>query len=615
MAAIRKGNFENGATAYYRQPSGKVIRFTWEQIFQLMVRARSKVLRAGQPGPQIPPAPDRNSLVRLNQVQSMFLKRVRRGPQEFRADDSFGTELGTDLSGIPRKAKAKRKRTASPRPGRKRQKKATQWLEYTPQLKTPAHRELRKHNARFDVTVYLDDHVPNDDAQREGVRFPDDAPDGQYQLTVELSSSPHYRVENPASREITIRRGQSRSSVAAFTVSRTNAELTPEGGILEARFYRAGLPCGMIRRAVGIAKNHSPRGTNVLSSPVVAKQGLPHPDGIVEVQQMPGTRDYRLRVIHPYESAWENLLADQGVAEGIRQQMDQLITQPLNDALTFLRGIGANIYEEMIPANFKQLVSELLAKPNPSLLIASDETVIPWELLLRQKNGVVESLPLGARIAIGRWRNQNPFGIGVPPLLRSALVGRAADNVPLAHAADEMMAMKSAFNGRSIEVFDAFSGSQFRRKLAAASHPVVHFIGHGDATTGTHVLCIRQDRLCEQHITGDRKLQKRFAKVRPLVFLNACMAARPNVRYHGVSGLPQSFLRAGASAVVAPSWAVEDKCAAQAAGIFYRELRAKQGKPIARIVRDLRARSYRTSRPQDTWAAYIFFGHPLANGR
>ena len=73
-----------------------------------------------------------------------------------------------------------------------------------------------------------------------------------------------------------------------------------------------------------------------------------------------------------------------------------------------------------------------------------------------------------------------------------------------------------------------------------------------------------------------------------------------------------SLVDLGASAVIAPAWSVSDKVAAAVASDFYTALTADPQRPFADILREIRARAYEGDEPEDSWAAYTFFGDPLA---
>jgi CHAT domain-containing protein len=95
----------------------------------------------------------------------------------------------------------------------------------------------------------------------------------------------------------------------------------------------------------------------------------------------------------------------------------------------------------------------------------------------------------------------------------------------------------------------------------------------------------------------------------PLVFLNACQVGTGQDTLGDYAGLAESFLFAGASAVVAPLWSIDDGVASALAERFYK--RAFAGEPLAEIVRSERAAFGTGDNPNSaTLMAFQFFGHP-----
>ena len=95
----------------------------------------------------------------------------------------------------------------------------------------------------------------------------------------------------------------------------------------------------------------------------------------------------------------------------------------------------------------------------------------------------------------------------------------------------------------------------------------------------------------------------------PLVFLNACQVGTGQQTLGDYAGLAESFLYAGASAVVAPLWSIDDRIASELAERFY--ARAFAGETVAEIVRSERATFGRDADlHSSTLMAFQFFGHP-----
>jgi CHAT domain-containing protein len=100
-----------------------------------------------------------------------------------------------------------------------------------------------------------------------------------------------------------------------------------------------------------------------------------------------------------------------------------------------------------------------------------------------------------------------------------------------------------------------------------------------------------------------------FARA-PFVFLNACQVGSGNEVLGDYAGLAEAFLHAGAAAVIAPLWSIDDVAAKQLALRFYTRV-LTEGAPPAAVLRDER-RAY--AGPDGDGAAtrlaYQYFGHP-----
>jgi CHAT domain-containing protein len=110
---------------------------------------------------------------------------------------------------------------------------------------------------------------------------------------------------------------------------------------------------------------------------------------------------------------------------------------------------------------------------------------------------------------------------------------------------------------------------------------------------------------------------------KPFVFLNACQVGSASALLGDYSGTAQAFLAAGASAVVAPLWSVDDQIAQDIALKFYKEAlasaKAAKGKksaaaetpPVADLLRRARQGLIDDAGAMSaTYLAYQFYGHP-----
>lgn len=175
-------------------------------------------------------------------------------------------------------------------------------------------------------------------------------------------------------------------------------------------------------------------------------------------------------------------------------------------------------------------------------------------------------------------------------------IARLAPRRTTVHA--DLQANRSALVGARLDEYDV---------LHVATHAV---IDHDRPALSSIVLSQvdrggrSQDGLVRLHEIYGLKLNAR------LVVLSACRTAlgRP-VDGEGVLGLARGFLFAGADAVVATLWDVDDRATAAFMGHFYRALLADEQPPATalRTAQRLLRRDSRFSHPRD-WAAFVVIG-------
>jgi CHAT domain-containing protein len=184
----------------------------------------------------------------------------------------------------------------------------------------------------------------------------------------------------------------------------------------------------------------------------------------------------------------------------------------------------------------------------------------------------------------------------------------------LGQAAAEAQMVINQYPGKLITPADF---EQLQTALGTVGRSLVHLICHGKAEEGggQAVYLESGDELTSTNILRMKGVAKTFAEKRPVVFLNACEVGRGSPALVGLGGFVSSFIRLGATAVIAPLWSVEDEAAHPIAEEFYRAVKDRPGTPFSRIFAEIRAKAYDPAIAKDTYAAYCFYGDPLASAR
>jgi CHAT domain-containing protein len=214
--------------------------------------------------------------------------------------------------------------------------------------------------------------------------------------------------------------------------------------------------------------------------------------------------------------------------------------------------------------------------------------------------------PLGIRLQMGRWIAGNY--IAPPQLLpmKSAFL-ISPESTELACAATEIKFLLDTL--KPSDQLTPVTIDGIDTGLAGTPRDLLHFVCHGKSGVLQTLKLNSPDELDCVTVLGLDGFLKAFQH-RPMVFLNACEVGSGTASLDGVGGFANSFMQLGAAAVVAPLWAVQDKAALEVTKKFYPD--ALGGKPLAKIFQEIRRMSYTGDAPLDSYAAYCFYGDPLA---
>ena len=303
----------------------------------------------------------------------------------------------------------------------------------------------------------------------------------------------------------------------------------------------------------------------------------------------------------------------QGVITSVRANEGKASLRPA------LVGIGHQIARQL-PKQFWDVfgqVAATVAPRPPSIQILSAEAHIPWELAVLP-DAVAPVDPnaprfLGAQANVARWvigepppRVPPPARLGVATI--AVISGVFTGPATLEEAEAEADAMEETFGADPIQAVDQ---AVLECLSHAPAYDVIHFAVHGTYTEpGTggavqpRILLADGTFLDENTVMGLEPLPGT-----PLVFLNACQVGSGHQVLGDYAGMAAAFLYAGAAAVIAPLWSIDDVAAKDIGLRFYERVFA--GASPAEALRLERA-SFLTSpgTASSTFLAYQYYGHP-----
>lgn len=243
-----------------------------------------------------------------------------------------------------------------------------------------------------------------------------------------------------------------------------------------------------------------------------------------------------------------------------------------------------------------------------SILVHSDEMLIPWELIVPHRGGKV--LPrLGVAHVMGRWRP----ALGMRPRPQSFTVKAATIANPRYQDAGFLVwsLLEAADLRQAVPAFSSMPSvdrAAMKKLLDRTDIQLLHFTGHGKyakhADLSTLIL-ENGDTITAMHFVGSKLLEQGH----PIVYLNACEVGTSGVTMGQMGGFAAQCVEGGCSGIVAPYWAVADDSAREFAVAFYGQLKA--GKAIGEALQALRK-----SRPKDpTYQAFAYLGDPWTQAR
>lgn len=273
-------------------------------------------------------------------------------------------------------------------------------------------------------------------------------------------------------------------------------------------------------------------------------------------------------------------------------------------AFQILANRGQDIADSMPVQFFEALraVFTALGRP-PTLLFATDETYVPWELAVLEEPLDPDAPPfLMAQTRMGRWLLHEK--VGFPPPTEITVTRLTA--LALSAEAAEPARLQAAYAAQRLDATQA----NLQALVFGEHQPghLVHFAGPGPrpAEADDQALVLADGRrVIPAALAGRYRPGETPAFT--FVFLNACQVGTAGSSLGQAAGFPGDLIRGGAQGFLAPLWEVEADGAAQFALDFYnRTLQAGETTAAALW-------GQRQACPPEgptTPLAYIFYGHP-----
>jgi CHAT domain len=468
---------------------------------------------------------------------------------------------------------------------------------------------------------------------------------GQTSVTLQVTlNAPGFDIASGGCSTITLERVRNPDlEKTSFVLVARNPGPNPVRREIRADFWSNGSPIGAVRHVTFvIPKNYTGslqgQGSSRRFDLVLSAEGREGCDFtlFIEGQDEPGRPPYCVRMssqIPGREYAARragkfNLDGGTSAAEYFQQiyrkQLANFPADTLSDAAFAaalpqweedfnreLDALGRKLWQ-ILPQPFRDEYFELYAAGTlpRSILIHSDETVVPWELAVPHSmvgGKLVVLEPLGTAHILGRWQP----GLRIKPhpqrmevrnfcVVRPSYGGQGA----LAGASEEIGTLRKLLP-RIHCVSPATRNVIHREVLDRGDVQVFHFSGHGSydpQNTDLNALLLEDGDLNATLVTGSRLA----AEAQPIVFLNACSVGSSGFVIGRIGGFVANFLESGASGVIAPYWPVLDSHAFKFSLSVYEKL--KLGRAVGEALQELR-QDY----PRDpSIRAFAYFGDPWA---
>lgn len=423
---------------------------------------------------------------------------------------------------------------------------------------------------------------------------------------------------------------------------------------LRVLYLFEGQVCGMALRRIAVVSSqphaaeservqgHGQRWTDTApqASAVNVQTGLPPVDLTVVIDQPDGDASqgrFVWRFTSPHTTDLPHQAVPSNLGTGGAEFGGKVITEVhqatlLDMAELMVTGLGRTIHDAAPPELWQALRTVHRAMQAAgehralNVLLLTAEPHVPWELaLFDDADKLIADAPplLGCQVNLGRWpldHSELPPRGHIEVQHMAAVVGDYAARSgwrKLQQAMEEGAQLAQRY--RAVQL--AADAPQIKKLLTARLGDVdpghgaeaVHFACHGEA--------LQQHALDAAVILADgmRLSPLVFANAplgkssSPFLFMNACQVGKASDLLASFSGFAGEAIKGGFRGFLAPLWSVEDQLARDIALGFYDQVfgdEARAPRPVAEVLREMRARFADTEPNSLTRLAYVFYGHP-----
>jgi len=315
----------------------------------------------------------------------------------------------------------------------------------------------------------------------------------------------------------------------------------------------------------------------------------------------------------------------------VRSKPRKLSEKGANDRI---QRLGRVIWQDLIPAELRAIYSrERESWKGRSLVIYSNETFVPWELLLPfdEMGGTwKDEEPWCTTMALTRWLRPPPAprsAIDAP--LTQPVAGSPPSELSLTNMGVVVPKQPQSAKLKAAKGEDAFL-QRFRKQhrvryagvkpanservltmLRDGKYDWLHAATHGNSLSGQFKdapLWLEDDESITPDDMVDGDIIHALNERKPAFVLNACELGRGGWTLRATSAWAERLVPKGASLFIAPLWTVTDSLAMKFVTTLYERLAANE--TLAEAVRKARHAARKGADP--TWLAYSVYGHPNA---